>query len=78
MSTEEKVFPENCLKCGKKLANTIYGEGVCPICALGSEGSQSKYWETSKAKKAGGFRYSDDTAVYSEVWDKTKKVWVKK
>lgn len=73
---------EKCGKCGRQLANTKFSVGeitLCPICVLGEEGKQSKYWEISKEKNAGkpeGFRYSDDTAKYKYNWNGSK--WVDK
>lgn len=75
----------NCDFCGRELANSVYHVGgdkvACPICVLGEEGSQQKYWETSKAKNAGkpeGFRYADDTAKYRYTWNGAKQKWLDK
>lgn len=73
-----------CDKCSRTLANSVYHVGdkvLCPICVLGKEGEQSKYWETSKEKNAGkpeGFRYPDDTAKYAYNWNAVLKKWVDK
>ena len=70
----------NCANCNRKLANTRYSgknnKTICPICALGAEGNQSKYWETSETSKPEGFRYPDDTAIYTTKWDVNKKIWL--
>ena len=71
---------EKCVSCGRTLANSKYitpQGSKCPICVLGEEGKQSKYWEISQETKPEGFRYPDDTAKYFDKWDKVKKKWVK-
>lgn len=75
-----------CKKCGRPLANSKFyvgsdSEPYCPICVLGEEGKQSKYWEKGTGKNAGhpeGFRYPDDTAKYKYNYDPIKKKWVDK
>lgn len=72
----------NCDFCGRELANSVYHVGdkvACPICVLGDEGKQSKYWEKGMGKNAGhpeGFRYPDDTAKYKYNYNSVKKKWV--
>lgn len=77
------AYKYDCEECKKHYEiNTKFLRGektICPICALGEEGKQAKYHETSQAKNAGhpeGFRYPDDTSKYKYNWNGKK--WVNK